>query len=275
MWQSLTFGQIASGKTPRNDPNQFIQRLINGYFMYKKIIVIFFLLTTAIFAQPEIPELKNYATDLTGTLSSQEVSSLSRQLQAFDDSTSTQIVFLMIPTLDDYPIEMFANETAEKNKIGTKENSNGVLFLVSKNDRKIRIEVGYGLEGALPDALAGSIIRNEVAPRFRSKNFREGIIAGLSAIILATKGEYTEKRKRHRDDDEGEGIGFPIYLIIFILLLIFGRGRGGGIIPLLILGGLGGRSSGGGFSGRGGGFGGGGFSGGGGSFGGGGASGGW
>ncbi|MBL1213236.1 MAG: methanol dehydrogenase [Ignavibacteriae bacterium] len=243
--------------------------------MYKKLIIIFFLLSTALFAQPEIPLIKTYAVDLTGTLSSQEVLSLSRQLQAFDDSTSTQIVFLMIPTLDGYPIEMFANETAEKNKIGTKENSNGVLFLVSKNDRKMRIEVGYGLEGALPDALAGSIIRNEVAPKFRSGNFREGIIAGLSAIILATKGEYSEKRNRRNDDDDG--IGFPIYLIIFILLMIFGRGRGGGILPLILLGGLGGGRSrgGGGFSGGGGGFGGGGFSGGGGGFGGGGASGGW
>jgi uncharacterized protein len=242
--------------------------------MNYKINIIFFLLSVTLFAQPEIPELKAYATDLTGTLSPQEVSSLSGQLQAFDDSTSTQIVFLMISSLDDYPIEMYSIETAEKNGIGTRENSNGVLFLVAKNDRKMRIEVGYGLEGALPDALAGSIIRNEVAPRFKSGNFREGIVAGLSAIILATKGEYTEKRKRRRDNDDGEGIGFPIYLIIFILLLIFGRGRGGGIIPLLILGGLSGRS-GGGFSGRGGGFGGGGFSGGGGSFGGGGASGGW
>ena len=244
--------------------------------MNNKIYIIFFLFTVSILAQQEIPELKTYATDLTGTLSAQEISSLSSQLQEFDDSTSTQIVFLMIPTLDDYPIEMFAIETAEKNKIGTKENSNGVLFLVSKNDRKMRIEVGYGLEGALPDALAGSIIRKEVAPKFRSGNFREGIVAGLAAIILATKGEYTEKRNRRRNDDDGEGIGFPIYLIIFILLLIFGRGRGGGILPLILLGGLGGgRSRGGGFSGGGGGFGGGGFSGGGGGFGGGGASGGW
>jgi uncharacterized protein len=240
-----------------------------------KFYIIFFLFSFVVLAQPDIPDLKTYATDLTGTLSNQEITGLSSQLQEFDDSTSTQIVFLMIPALDGYPIERFAIETAKKNKIGTKENSNGVLFLVSKNDRKMRIEVGYGLEGALPDALAGSIIRNEVAPKFRSGNFREGIIAGLSAIILATKGEYTEKRKRTRDDDD-EGIGFPIYLIIFILIMIFGRGRGGGILPLILLGGLGGsRSRGGGFSGGGGGFGGGGFSGGSGSFGGGGASGGW
>ena len=242
--------------------------------MFQKLVLIFLLSGIALFAQPKIPEIANYATDLTETLSPQEVSGLSQQLRAFDDSTSTQIVFLMIPTLEGYPIEMLANEIALDNKIGTKENSNGVLFLVAKNDRKMRIEVGYGLEGALPDALASSIIRNEVAPRFRSGKYREGIIAGLSSIILAVKGEYTQKRRDKRKDDGG-GIGIPIYLIIIVLLLIFGRGRGGGIIPLLILGGLGGGRSSGGFSGGGGGFGGGGFSGGGGSFGGGGASGGW
>ena len=178
----------------------------------------------------------------------------------------------MISSLDGYPLEMYTHETAEQNKIGTKENNNGVLFFVAKKDRKARIEVGYGLEGALPDALASSIIRNDVAPFFRKNQYYEGTLAGLNGIIAATRGEYKGNPKK---DDETK---FPVGLIIFIIIMIFmmsrnrGRGgRGGGMIYMGGLGGFGGRSSGGGFSS--GGFGG--FSGGGGSFGGGGASGSW
>ncbi len=228
------------------------------------------------FAQHEIPELKQYANDFTNTLSASELSQLNSELKKFDDATSNQVVLLIISTLDGYPLEMYANEVAEKNKIGTKENENGILFLVVKDDRKMRIEVGYGLEGALPDALASSIIRNEVAPHFKRGDYTSGVVAGLSAIIAATKGEYKNNRRQR---DNGEDGGFPWSLVIFIIIfLIFGRGRGGGIGTFLLLNALGGGRSSGGFGGGGfsGGSGfGGGFSGGGGGFGGGGASGGW
>jgi uncharacterized protein len=126
----------------------------------------------------------------------------------------------------------------------------------------------------MPDALAGSIIRNEVAPHFREANYYEGVVSGLTAITQAVKGEYTRKdkdRNRRTDDDDG---GFPfVYIIFLILMLLFGgRGRRG-LGSLLLFGALSGGRSSGGYSGGGGGFGG--FSGGGGSFGGGGASGGW
>ena len=131
------------------------------------VIFLFVFFSNGIFAQPEYPQLKNYATDLTGTLSSSQINQLNSDLKRFDDATTSQIVFLMINSLDGYPVEMYANELAEKNKIGTKGNDNGILFLVSLRDRKMRIEVGYGLEGALPDALASSILRNEVKPYFK------------------------------------------------------------------------------------------------------------
>lgn len=230
-------------------------------------ILLFFLISISIQAQ-EFPKLDRYVNDFTMTLTNQQVNYLESGLKTFDDSTSNQIVFLMIKTLDGYPIEMYTYETAEKNGIGSKENSNGVLFFVAKDDRKMRIEVGYGLEGALPDALASSIIRNEVAPYFRKNRYYEGTLAGLNAIISATKGEYKGNPK---PDEENK---LPIGLIVFIIFMIFtmmrnkGRGgRGGGFIYLGGgLGGFGGGSSGGGFGG---------FSGGGGSFGGGGASGSW
>ena len=144
----------------------------------------------------------------------------------------------------------------------------------------MRIEVGYGLEGALPDALANSILRNEVRPYFKEGDYYDGVAAGINAIIAATKGEYKGEGK----DISGKGSHIPfifLFIVFIILSSIFrkGGGGGGGLLPWIILGSMGGsgrRSSGwgGGFGGGGGGgFGG--FSGGGGSFGGGGASGGW
>jgi uncharacterized protein len=235
-----------------------------------KIILILFFLFFSLTTAQEFPDLKKYANDFTQTIEQSQLDYLDNGLRVFDDSTSNQVVFLMISTLDGYPIEMYTYETAQKNKIGTKENNNGVLFFVAKNDRKLRIEVGYGLEGALPDALASSIIRNEIAPYYRKNQYYEGTLAGLNSILAATRGEYKGTPK---SDNENK---FPIGAIIFIMFILFtlfrrrGRGgRGGGFI--FFPGSFGGSSGSGGFSS--GGFGG--FSGGGGSFGGGGASGSW
>lgn len=234
-------------------------------------ILFLFVLYTSVFAQPEIPSFSNYAVDYTKTLTNEQINYLSETLKTFDDSTSNQIIFFMNKTLDDYPIEMYTQEVAEKNGIGTKENNNGVLFYVAKEDRKMRIEVGYGLEGALPDALSSSIIRNEVAPYFKNDMYYEGAVAGLNAIMAATKGEY-------KGNPQGnEEVKFPLGTIIFIIILLIiifsrkGGGRSSGGFTYFG-GGFGCGSSSGGFS-SGGSFGG--FSGGGGSFGGGGASGSW
>jgi len=249
-----------------------MQKLENA-INFKLIALLFLiLLINNIFAQPSIPQLSRYANDFTNTISEADLNQINSQLATFDDSTSNQIILLIIPSLEGYPLEMFANEVASKNKIGTKEHSNGVLFLVVKNDRKMRIEVGYGLEGAIPDALASSIIRNEVTPYFKRDDYLSGVVAGLSAIISASKGEYTSDKKRKDDNEE---FSFPWGFLIFIIIfLVFGRNKGG-LGTLLVLNALGGsgRSSGG--FGGGGGFSGGGFSGGGGGFGGGGSSGGW
>lgn len=237
---------------------------------------LFFLviLCSALFAKVEIPTIRNWANDFTNTLSSEELQSLNTRLKTYEDTTSNQLVSLMIATLDGYPLEDYSFEVAEKNKIGSKEHSNGVLFLVVKDDRKMRIEVGYGLEGALPDALASSILRNEVAPHFRRNEYYAGINSGISAIIAAIGGEYKADSKEKNPEE----FGFIIFITIFIAVILissFLRGRGGFSGYTY----SGGRWGTGGF---GGGFGGGsssgsfgGFSGGGGSFGGGGSSGSW
>lgn len=246
--------------------------------MINKLIILLFI-SAVVIAQPQVPTLNMYATDQTGTLSETEIYQLNTALATIEDSTSNQIVLLIISSLDDYPIESFTYEVSEKNKIGSKKNNNGVLFLVVKDDRKMRIEVGYGLEGVLPDALASSIIRNEVAPYFKQDDYKNGVRAGLSSIILATQGEYKGDRRRRSNDDGGggKGLGSIISFVIFIAIYLLSRlgrgGRGRRGSGIFYVGGFGGSSSGFGSSGGGGGFGG--FSGGGGGFGGGGASGGW
>ncbi len=244
--------------------------------MIRKIIFFLLIQSVFVFAQTEFPILKNYANDSTNTLSSSELYTLNSSLKKFDDSTSNQIVFLMINSLNGYPMDDYTYQTASKNKIGSAKNNNGVLFFVAKEDRKLRIEVGYGLEGALPDALASSILRNEVRPYFKQGDYYDGIAAGINAIVAATKGEYKGEGKE--TSGKGGHIPFIFLFILFIIISsIFRRGGGGrgGLLPWIILGSMGGsgRSSGSWGGGGGGGFGG--FSGGGGGFGGGGASGGW
>jgi uncharacterized protein len=230
------------------------------------------LFSAVLTAQPEVPQLRSRVTDYTRTLNSAELSSLERKLKEYEDTTGTQFVILMIASLQDYPIEYYTLEVAEKNKVGTKENDNGLILFVAKNDRKLRIEVGYGLEGAIPDALSGSIIRNVIVPHFKKDDYYSGLNDGIDALIAAAAGEYRQDKKEETKPVPG---GFSFLFIIFLIIMFFLRGgrRRRGIV--FLPGGLGGfGGSRGGFGGsRGGGFGG--FSGGGGSFGGGGASGSW
>ncbi len=234
--------------------------------------IFFLIFVSSIFSQPQIPKLKMWATDLTNTLNKSELNELNRRLKTYQDTASNQILVLMIPSLEGYPIEMLAEETATQNKIGTGKNDNGILILVAKDDRELRIEVGYGLEGVVPDAIASSIIRNVIRPRFRDDNYYLGISDGISAIFKAIGGEY----KVEDSDDNGE---FPFIILIIVIIVVFSFMRGGGpFVPGGIYrtgtrsGGWTSASSG--WGGRSG-WSGGGFSGGGGSFGGGGASGSW
>lgn len=229
--------------------------------------------------KPNPPKLVN---DLADVLSADQEAALERKLVANDDSTSNQIVVLTIKTLNDYPIEEYALRVFRDWGIGNKETNNGVLIVAAIEDRKIRIETGYGLEGAIPDITANQIITNDIVPAFRSENYYEGFDAATNSIIAAAAGEY-QAPENYRE--RGRGKRFPVSLIVIIIILILvfsrrNRGGGGGFLsrrgfgPIIFPGGFGGSSwggGGGGWSGGGGGFGG--F--GGGSSGGGGASGSW
>ena len=248
--------------------------------MAKKEKIVFFCLLIILFsAIPagalEIPPRPDgRITDRTGTLSPREVAVLDQKLAAFEKETTNQIAVLLIPSLEGESLEDFSIRLAEKWKIGQKGRNNGAILLIVKNERKLRIEVGYGLEGALPDALAGSIIRNEISPRFKEGRFFAGIEAGLTAIMAATKGEY-RAAKKNSQRSQGLPLWVPLLLILvfgfFMVMSAMGRKR------YYHSGGSGGWTTGGGSWGGGGSFGdsGGGFSGGGGDFGGGGASGDW
>jgi len=221
-------------------------------------------------AQPmEIPDLREYATDRTLTLSQDQLAALNRQLMQFDQQTSTQIVVLLVPTTSDLSIEEAALKVAERNKIGKQGRDNGALLLIAKEDRAVRIEVGRGLEGVLPDILAGQIIRKEIIPKFREGDLPGGVFAGVEAMIQATKNEYAADPASEAPKQFNI---MPILVVIFVLYMIMrsrrrGGGGFGGFPPIIGGGGWGGGGSGG--------FSGGGFSGGGGSFSGGGASGRW
>jgi uncharacterized protein len=217
----------------------------------------------------DVPPAQGYVNDFAGLLSPAAQSQIENFLRNFDASDSTQVVVVTVPNLQGEPIDMVALQFAEAWKIGQKGKDNGALLLIGKEDRKMRIEVGRGLEGKLTDLLAGRIVDNEIAPRFKKGDFEGGIAAGVSAIVQSVRGEYKGTGKSGgRKKNAGAWWLFP--LLFFVLPLLgrlsgSGRGRHSGGYWI----------GGGGFGGGGGGGGFGGFSGGGGGFSGGGSSGNW
>lgn len=213
----------------------------------------------------DVPPLSGHVNDYANLLAPQTELKIENFLQDFEKSDSTQLAVLTIPSLEGEAVEEFALKAAEAWGLGQKEKDNGALLLVAKTERKVRIEVGYGLEGRLTDLLAGRIIDHEITPRFRAGDFDGGIIAGVVAMAEAVRGEYqgTGQTKRKK---ERHPLGFLAMLLFFgPALLALGGGRrsrrrhGGFWIGPMGGGGFGG--GGGGFSGGGGGFGGGGASG--------------
>ncbi|MFY0253572.1 TPM domain-containing protein [Chitinophaga sp. 30R24] len=231
--------------------------------------------------RPNPPTLVN---DFAGILLKNEDDALEQKLVAYYDSTSTQITIVTLKSVGDYDISQVSLKILRDWGIGTKGKNNGILILVSVEDRKIRIETGYGMEGAVPDAIANDIINQILKPAFRQEHYYEGLDAAVDAIEKAAAGEYKADSKQGKS---GLGIGeiFLLIIIVVIIISLFSRGGGGGrggggttynrrggwIWPVIGMGGFGG--GGGGWSGGGGGGGFGGF--GGGSGGGGGASGSW
>lgn len=233
--------------------------LLIALFIYQPLVAL---------CQRDIPELANRRVhDDAGILSPQIVAYLEQSLRTFEDSTSNQLAILTVPSLEGESIDQFGIRVAEAWKLGTADRDNGVILLIAVEDRKMRIEVGQGLEGPLPDAICNRIIRNEMAPAFRRQDYDDGVVAAIDGIRKAIKGEYTGSGPRA--GKRRLPMGFVILIIILILVMRSrhgGRGSGWSSGRGWYGGGFGGSGGGGGFSG---------FSGGGGSFGGGGSSGSW
>lgn len=162
------------------------------------------LLTSVQAASLEVPPLKARVNDHAGLLAAGTRNLLEEQLRQLEAEDSTQVVVLTIPSLQGENLESFSLKVAETWGIGQKEADNGALLLVAVNDRKVRIEVGYGLEGVLTDLASGRIIRNIIIPQFKQGNFDAGVINGVAAIIGTVKGEYdAESFKKDTESDPG------------------------------------------------------------------------
>ena len=269
--------------------------------MIRSLLLLLALLLAAPAAAQSFPELSGRVVDQAGLLSQEQEAQLTQKLEALEQASSRQLVIATIRSLEDYPIEDYGYQLGRHWGIGQSEANNGIILIVAPAERKVRIEVGYGLEPIMTDALSHQIIQQQILPRFRDNDYPGGIAAGADAIIaqlqappqLAEQRALEAARAEQGSGSEGGSV-FPLifWMIILFFIIIpmlrsgFGgrkyRGRRRRGLPIVIWGpGLGGGSSGsssgwgGGSWGGGGGGGFGGFSGGGGCFGGGGASGGW
>ena len=171
------------------------------------------------------PAVQKLVNDYTGTLTPLQTQQLEDKLVRLDDSTSTQIAVVIVPTINGRDIADYNNELLRAWGVGTAKNNNGVVLLISKKDRKLNITTGYGLEGALPDVVASHIIQNEIVPYFKGNDYYRGIDQGTDAIIAAVKGAYNDPRTY----DDGGGISlFEILILIFFILVILSFFRKGG-----------------------------------------------
>lgn len=191
----------------------------------------------------EVPALNHRVNDYADMLSPATIKQLESSLASFEAKQSTQLVVLTIPSLEGDNLEDFSIRVAKKWKIGQKGLDNGAILLIVRKERKIRIEVGYGLEGKLTDLMAGRIIRNVITPYFKSGNFDQGVLAGVSAMMDVVRGEFSaaDLKKATAPQKTIDLHGFLIILLfgIFFIGKAFGRhkvlaaGAGGFLASLL------------------------------------------
>ncbi len=236
---------------------------------------------TAAAQELEVPSNDGWVTDLAGLLTPAQEQALEESLEAYKQGSGHEVAVLTVPTLNGAPIERFALQVARDWKIGREGSDDGVLLVISKAERKLRIEVLRGLEGDIPDSVAGRIIRDVISPRFKQDRYYDGVREGVEAICAAAGGDYAPLERASRRSPPAAALAglIPLLFFLFVFMALARSGRrarttgGGSALPWILMGSMlggGGRRGGGGFGG--GGFSG--FGGGGGARGGG-ASGGW
>ena len=252
-----------------------LQRTLSCSLLATAFVLLLFPLAWSL----DVPSLRGRVNDYANVLQSSQAQALETQLAQLERDTGHQVAVLTIPTLDGEDIEGFSIRVAENWKIGKKGNDNGAIFVVAVKDRRLRLEVGYGLEGVLPDAIAKRITSDYIVPHFRQQDYAGGIVAGINAVDKVLRSEPLPEAARQKTQNRGSNRNSPIMLAItFAILGLMGfasrsgrqrnsmwgtRGRRGG--PMIFggpsgWGGGGFGGGGGGFSGGGGGFGGGGSS---------------
>ncbi|MGZ8233195.1 TPM domain-containing protein [Methylobacter tundripaludum] len=209
----------------------------------------FFLLLfcTVVLAQVDIPQLSRRVTDLTATLSPEQANALESKLAAFEAKKGSQIAVLIVPTTQPEDIAQFGIRVADAWKVGRENVDDGVILIVAKDDRKFRLEVGYGLEGVIPDAVAKRVIAEAITPRFQQGDFAGGIDAGVTQLMKLIEGEPLPAPSENSGENLGEG-SFMFILVGgliagFALSVMMGRvmggmlaGLGAGLVAALVLG---------------------------------------
>lgn len=192
----------------------------------------------------EVPPYRGYVNDYAGMLSPEATGQLEQALTGFDQSDSTQVAVLTIPSLEGEDLEGFSIKVVEKWGVGQKGKDNGVLLLVAKQERKVRIEVGRGLEGVLTDLVSGRIISQVISPAFKAGQIDEGFLAGAAAIIQASRGEFKAEARDSRRREEPSPL-FKFAVIAIIATVFIGRisrklgaAAGSAIYPLAAFTGL-------------------------------------
>jgi uncharacterized protein len=189
------------------------------------------------FADVAVPPLKARVTDLTATLSSQQQATLEETLRAFEARKGSQVAVLIVPTTKPEEIEQYSIRVFDQWKLGRKGIDDGVLLLVATNDHRLRIEVGYGLEGVLNDATAKRIVEEDITPHFKQADFYGGVSAGVARIIKVVDGEPLPPPKGRPKSGGGIDINsllFIGFILVFVvgsvLRAIFGRFLGAGMV---------------------------------------------
>jgi len=210
--------------------------------MFKKLILLFTLLLVGFmaFSQEFPPKPNTLVTDYTNTLSPQNMQALERKLDAFSDSTSTQIAVVLLKSVGEYDINDYGQKLGRAWGIGSKGKNNGILVLVALNDHKVTIQTGYGAEGAVPDIVTHQIIQNDIVAAFKQNDYYGGLSAATDDLMKYMKGEYkgTKKARNAKEDDYSGAYGIIFIIVIIIVIIIMRGGRGGG----QIIGGRGGAS---------------------------------
>lgn len=197
--------------------------------MSTKLLLLFSILTFGVFAQeiPPKPNPPRLVNDFVGgLLSTDQVNTLERKLVAYNDSTGTQIVVVIVRTTEPYETSEYAYKLGREWGVGQKDFNNGIVLLWAPGTRKVFIATGYGMEGVLPDIYAKKIITNFIAPNFRELRYYEGLDKATDEIIKYASGEYKTQPKG--DDDGGIGGFIFIIIILIIIFIIVRKNRGGG-----------------------------------------------